>query len=115
MEKPKNDDLYYASRDGRGRPILGLVFILVGGAFLLMYTGVLNPATVGEFFGNFGASMGEFFGTLGSSIGEFFGNFGRTIGESFGNLGAVIGRLWPLLLIAVGLALLFVRRKPAIK
>ncbi|MEZ4669490.1 MAG: hypothetical protein R3E39_16405 [Anaerolineae bacterium] len=115
MEKNKNDDLYFAHRSGVGRPIVGVVLILIGIAFLLIYGGVFSPHTIGEFFGNFGSSMGEFFGNFGQSVGEFFGNFGQSIGTFFGDFGAMIGRLWPLLLIVLGLGLLFFRRKPTVQ
>jgi hypothetical protein len=101
MDKSKNDERFYTRRSGSGRPIAGLVLILIGVVFLLMYAGVFNPGMIGEFFGNFG-----------SAIGQFFGNFGQTIGEFFGNLGGMIGRFWPVLLIVAGLALLLIRRKP---
>ena len=104
MQKQKHDDMFDARRSGAGRPIMGVILIVVGVVFLLMFTGVFNPGMIGEFFGNFGGA-----------IGEFFGNFGRMIGEFFGTVGGAIGRLWPLLLIAAGLALLFIRRKPTVK
>lgn len=104
MDKPKNDDVFSPSRSGIGRPIGGLILIVVGVVFLLMYAGVFNPGMIGEFFGN-----------LGGAIGQFFGNLGGAIGTIFGNLGGMIGRLWPLLLIVIGLALLFVRRKPTVQ
>lgn len=104
MQKQKHDDLFYARRSGAGRPIAGLILIVVGVVFLLMFAGVFDPGMIGQFFGN-----------LGGAIGEFFGNFGRVIGEFFGTVGGAIGRLWPLLLIVVGLALLFIRRKPTVR
>lgn len=89
---------------------LAVALIIVGVIFLLFQMNVLSG--IGLFFGSLGQGIGEFFGNIGRGFGEFFGGFGRMIGEFFGSIPwGSIWRLWPVLLILIGLALIF--RRPS--
>jgi hypothetical protein len=89
---------------------LAVVLIIVGVIFLLVQMNALSFSGIGAFFGDLGRGFGEFFGNLGRSFGEFFGGFGRMIGEFFGSIPwGNIWRLWPAVLILIGLAMI-VRR-----
>lgn len=108
----------------RGRFTAAFVLIAVGLVFLMVNIGLVSMDRVGETvgqaagsfgdaMGSFGQAIGEFFGRFGEAMGEFFGNFGEAMGSFFGNLASNFSRLWPLLLIVIGLALLF--RRPRSK
>lgn len=94
------------------RRSLAVALIIVGAIFLLVQMNVLSFAGIGSFFGDLGQGFGELFGSLGRGFGEFFGGFGRMIGELFGSLPwGSLWRMWPIVLILVGLVLIF--RRPA--
>ncbi len=100
MEKAKRDIDAPVQRLSPSRLIVGLVLLAIGLTFLFANLGIISPDTVGNM-------IGGFFG----SIGRLFGEFGRAIGVFFGSIGSLIGRFWPLILILIGAAMLFTRRK----
>jgi Flp pilus assembly pilin Flp len=106
VEKAKNDFVEPTEpRSSQRRAAYAL--IAVGVVFLLIQTGAIGD--IGSFFG----SVGEFFGNLGGQMGNFFGNLGGQMGRFFGALGSQMANLWPLLLIALGVIMLFRRsRRP---
>lgn len=73
----------------RGRVLVALMLIVIGLIFLMANIGFYSLDTVGEVAGQAGRAIGEFFGGLGR-------DFGRSVSS-----------LWPLLLIALGLFLVF--------
>ena len=91
---------------------LAVALIIFGVIFLLVQMNALSFSGIGAFFGSLGQGFGEFFGNLGRGFGEFFGGFGRMIGEFFGSIPwGNIWRLWPFILIVIGLAMIF--RRPS--
>ncbi|MBL8118853.1 MAG: hypothetical protein JNJ78_15080 [Anaerolineae bacterium] len=100
MEKPKRSDDILIEKGQGGRIIGGLLLIVVGVLFLLMYAGLFDFSMIGAFFGTLGGAIGSFFGSLGGAIGTFFGS-----------VGTLIGRFWPAILIFIGLIILFVPRR----
>jgi hypothetical protein len=94
MDKAKRSELQESG--GRGRLIAAVILIGLGGYFLLAQFGVVSWDIVGTVFGTFG-----------NLIGTVFGGIGEAIGFVFGTLGSVIGNLWPVLLIALGLFILW--------
>jgi len=104
--------------------VLGLIVLVVN--FIPLSSSeveVENSLTVETIGENIG-SMGENLGEAGERLGEAASEFGTSIGEAVGNLGEDLGaaitpeparpvfpagRLWPLLLIVVGLALILRR------
>lgn len=97
MEKQKHND---GIRLSVSRILIGLLLLAIGVMFLFANLGIISPDTVGNV-------IGGFFG----SIGSLFGKFGEAIGTFFGAAGSLIGRFWPLILIVIGAAMLFTRRK----
>lgn len=100
MDKAKRSDLRESG--GRGRFIAAVVLIGLGAYFLLAQFGIVSWDVVGAFFG-----------AIGSVIGTVFGGIGEAIGFIFGRLGSAIGNLWPVLLIALGLLILWRGRRTA--
>lgn len=100
MEKAKRDHDVSVQGLTPSRLIVGFLLLVIGLMFLFANLGIISPDTVGNM-------IGGFFG----SIGRVFGEFGQAIGVFFGSIGSLIGRLWPLILIVIGAAMLFTRRK----
>jgi hypothetical protein len=91
---------------------LAFLLIVIGVIFLLVEMNALSFSGIGAFFGSLGQGVGEFFGNLGRGIGEFFGGFGRMIGGFFSSIPwGSLWRLWPFLLIGLGLAMVI--RRPS--
>jgi hypothetical protein len=100
--------LHEKQKNGQSSQRAGaIILIAIGVIFLLLNTGIFSFDLIGDFFGAFGSAMGDFFG----GFGRVMGDLGGTIGTVFGSLGSLIGNLWPLILIGLGLALIFGRRR----